>query len=98
MFRFSIRDVLWLTVVVALAVGWLRSEGLLRAERRKCLHIEGDILDYIQIEDALNALPNLVGSDEKQEKDRAALVQRANATKQSALDRAVRKVRRSMSQ
>jgi len=31
MFRFTIRDVLWLTVVVALAVGW----GLDRAQFRR---------------------------------------------------------------
>lgn len=34
MFRFTIRDVLWLTVVVALGVGWwLNSNAILRSER-----------------------------------------------------------------
>jgi hypothetical protein len=31
MFRFAIRDVLWLTVVVALGVGWWRDHSSLRA-------------------------------------------------------------------
>jgi len=32
MFRFSIRDVLWLTVVVALAAGWLTDRTHLASE------------------------------------------------------------------
>jgi hypothetical protein len=32
MFRFTIRDLLWLTVVVALAVGWLVDHRLLKDE------------------------------------------------------------------
>jgi hypothetical protein len=34
MFRFTIRDVLWLTVVVALSVGWWVNQARLRAENR----------------------------------------------------------------
>jgi hypothetical protein len=41
MFRFTIRDVLWLTVVVALAVGWLversNARATLQAVRRELL-------------------------------------------------------------
>jgi hypothetical protein len=33
MFRFTIRDVLWLTVVVALAVGWWLDQDRLRRQR-----------------------------------------------------------------
>jgi hypothetical protein len=32
MFRFTIRDVLWLMVVVALAVGWFVRESMFAAE------------------------------------------------------------------
>ena len=35
MFRFTIRDVLWLTVVVALAVGWWIDRGRLVAEKNE---------------------------------------------------------------
>jgi hypothetical protein len=45
MFRFTIRDVLWLTVVAALAIGWLldqdrirRQTKALRASEEKYLH------------------------------------------------------------
>ena len=33
MFRFTIRDVLWLTVVVAMGVAWLVDRGNLRREK-----------------------------------------------------------------
>jgi len=33
MFRFTIRDVLWLTVVVALAIGWWLDQDQIRRER-----------------------------------------------------------------
>jgi hypothetical protein len=32
MFRFSIRDLLWLTLVVAMGLGWWLREGQLRAD------------------------------------------------------------------
>jgi hypothetical protein len=35
MFRFSIRDVLWLTLVVALALGWWVRERKVRAEAER---------------------------------------------------------------
>lgn len=37
MFRFTIRELLLLTVIVALAVGWSRRERLLRAEVEQAL-------------------------------------------------------------
>jgi hypothetical protein len=45
MFRFTIRDVLWLTVVVALAVGWAISQfrsASAVADYRKRLQAEAD--------------------------------------------------------
>jgi hypothetical protein len=39
MFRFTIRDVLWLTVVVALAVGWW-------VERNRAIHARKAAIDY----------------------------------------------------
>ena len=47
MFRFAIRDVLWLTVVVALAVGWLidsRSSRQMQATLRK--QVETQQVDF----------------------------------------------------
>jgi hypothetical protein len=35
MFRFTIRDLLWLMVVVGLAVGWSLDDSLLRREQRR---------------------------------------------------------------
>jgi hypothetical protein len=37
MFRFTIRDVLWLTVVVALGVGWWLDQRQLRIQNRQYL-------------------------------------------------------------
>src|SRR5262245_605339 len=96
MLRFTIRDLLWLMVVVGMGFGWLRSEWSLRDERSKCLHIEGDVRDYIEMEDALNALQPLTGNDEKHASDRAKLIQNGKASMQYNLDRAIRRVRRSM--
>ncbi len=39
MFRFTIRDVLWLTVVVALGVGWW-----VTAQKAQKAHVEAEIL------------------------------------------------------
>ena len=33
MFRFTIRDVLWLTVVVAMGCGWWSQQAMIRKER-----------------------------------------------------------------
>ena len=38
MFRFSIRDLLWLTVVVAMGVGWLVRDRQLRDEVDRASH------------------------------------------------------------
>jgi hypothetical protein len=35
MFRFTIRDLLWLMVVVGLGVGWSLDDSLLRREQRR---------------------------------------------------------------
>ena len=35
MFRFTIRDVLWLTVVVAVGVGWYRQNSIFEREKAK---------------------------------------------------------------
>jgi hypothetical protein len=37
MFRFTIRDVLWLTIVVALGVGWWLDQRQLRIQNRQYL-------------------------------------------------------------
>ena len=48
MFRFTIRDVLWLTVVVALAVGWwVERRSLLAAK----LEAEADAQDLSRLSD-----------------------------------------------
>jgi hypothetical protein len=50
MIRFSIRDVLWLTVVVALALGWwvsYREQVALRLEQAK---IQGELIRSHQTE------------------------------------------------
>ena len=53
MFRFSIRDVLWLTVVVGIALGWWIERSRLRAERdefeRKALELEGNFISLVDI-------------------------------------------------
>lgn len=36
MFRFSVRDLLWLTLVVAVGLGWLVRERRIRAEVQTC--------------------------------------------------------------
>jgi hypothetical protein len=48
MFRFTIRDVLWLTVVVALAVGWLVDHRRQQSARLYEWHIEAltDLLKH----------------------------------------------------
>jgi len=50
MFRFSIRDVLWLTVVVALVAGWWIDRRQLRAEllgsQERIAELEVDLGDY----------------------------------------------------
>jgi len=40
MFRFTIRDVLWLTVVVALAVGWCIEHRHIATLRKRCDRLE----------------------------------------------------------
>jgi hypothetical protein len=40
MFRFTIRDVLWLTVVVALGVAWLVTDARMQQFRRKAENYE----------------------------------------------------------
>jgi hypothetical protein len=62
MFRFTIRDVLWLTVVVALAVGWSlehyrisRERAALKADRQK-LQLTAERLQAMSLENAEVAL------------------------------------------
>ncbi len=43
MFRFTIRDVLWLTVVVALAVGWCVERTRLARERRLLIDLLANV-------------------------------------------------------
>jgi len=52
MFRFTIRDVLWLTVVVALGVAWWadRSRLIVRVTKAESLHG-----DYVKMLNMLNA-------------------------------------------
>ena len=53
MFRFSIRDVLWLTVVVGLAIGWFLTTRRLASERdafeQKALESEGNFISLVEI-------------------------------------------------
>ncbi len=44
MFRFTIRDVLWLTVLVALGVGWWISQRDLQKENRRLRVILNGVL------------------------------------------------------
>jgi len=43
MFRFTIRDVLWMTVVVALGVGWFAERRLLLSELRRANNLWYDL-------------------------------------------------------
>ena len=43
MFRFTIRDVLWLTVVVALAVGWWLERARSQGQARRIERLEGEV-------------------------------------------------------
>jgi len=52
MFRFTIRDVLWLTVVVGLAFGWRVDYRNMRAENRE---LRGE-LEQARLIEALHAL------------------------------------------
>jgi len=45
MFRFTIRDVLWLTVVVALAVGWFVSNSRLSDSKNDMKYVEFWLLE-----------------------------------------------------
>ena len=45
MFRFTIRDILWLTVVAALAVGWWIDQGRIRRQREALQASEQAIAD-----------------------------------------------------
>ena len=45
MFRFSIRDVLWLTVVVALAVGWFVTNRRLSDSENQMKYVEFYLLE-----------------------------------------------------
>jgi hypothetical protein len=48
MFRFTIRDVLWLTVVIALAVGWWVDRQRAHSRNKKQLRIIATELDQNQ--------------------------------------------------
>jgi hypothetical protein len=43
MFRFTIRDVLWLTVVVAVSTGWLVSQSRIRDMQAEIERTRGDL-------------------------------------------------------
>jgi len=43
MFRFTIRDVLWLTVVVALAVGWWLERTRSQGQARRIERLEAEV-------------------------------------------------------
>jgi hypothetical protein len=45
MFRFTIRDVLWLTVVVALAVGWFVTNSRLSDSKNDMKYVEFWLLE-----------------------------------------------------
>ena len=42
-FQFSIRDLLWLTVVVALAVGWWIDHDTIRRERERLQSMQAEV-------------------------------------------------------
>ena len=50
MFHFTIRDLLWLTVIVALGVGWWVDRGSVKSERDKlaveAAKLRTDVADY----------------------------------------------------
>ena len=48
MFRFSIRDLLWLTLVVAMGLGWLAREQHLEARWRSAVQIFNDQYAEVQ--------------------------------------------------
>ena len=43
MFRFTIRDVLWLTVMVALGVGWWLERARSQGQARRIASLEGEV-------------------------------------------------------
>jgi hypothetical protein len=63
MFRFSIRDLLWLIAVVALGVAWWidRRQLALDLERRLTVNVEGVV---IQTDDAQGLIEVSMGSDD----------------------------------
>jgi hypothetical protein len=63
MFRFSIRDLLWLMVVVALGVAWWidRRQLALDLEQRFTTKVEGFV---IKIDDAVGLIEISIGSDD----------------------------------
>jgi len=44
MFRFTIRDVLWLTVVVGMGVGWYCDRASQQAAWRRAFRIQGELI------------------------------------------------------
>jgi len=50
MFRFSIRDVLWLTVAVAIAAGWYCDRRLQTELHAEQVRIQGELLRSYQTE------------------------------------------------
>jgi len=50
MFRFTIRDVLWLTVVVGLACGWALEANRSRVDWRKVRSREAGFIEMLRLE------------------------------------------------
>jgi hypothetical protein len=48
MFRFTIRDVLWLTVVVALGLGWALDRSLLAGSLHSCRSRAAQVTAYLE--------------------------------------------------
>jgi hypothetical protein len=78
MFRFTIRDVLWLTVVVALGVGWLLSY---RSNRRELAALRQEaITHYLDAQSATAQFFILVKHYEKAEPGSVALKKNGHVT------------------
>lgn len=49
MFRFTIRDVLWLMVVVGVAAGWWQAENRLARQQLRLTHLRANFEDVLSI-------------------------------------------------
>jgi DNA repair exonuclease SbcCD ATPase subunit len=81
MFRFTIRDVLWLTVVVGLAVGWVKDHNEL-SELRTQIKALRDDLNASEHQLEISQAENLEVANELRAQKRLLEMRLSNAGKQ----------------